>query len=368
MKVSQFAVVGMICLTTLGCRTDPAVQLLERQNRILEDEIWRLRDVVADYESGAMSYPAETPPPESYRPADRPEPEPPTAVDSPEPTPRIDAPRPAPATPETPRSLSPPALQTGEPLQEGELPNVFEKVGPAKTSGPPETAPPDEEGDKEDDQERPEPEPTNSSGPGIRGDSSQVEQLVLNQLLTGGYDSDGRPGDEGIVVVVEPRDAQGRWVEAPAAMSVVVLDPALEGDAARVARWDFSVEQTRALVLRAGLGRGIGLDMDWPDAPPLHTELLVHVRYATSDGRNLQADGRISIELPEGRTAGWVPRPKRATEPPNSPGKAQPTQPAATARPTATARPAEPTNRTAALPSRPTKPEPQRPVWSPDRP
>jgi len=49
-----------------------------------------------------------------------------------------------------------------------------------------------------------------------------------------------------LLVVVEPRDRTGRTVDAPANMSVVVIDPALEGNAARVARWDFTVAETAA--------------------------------------------------------------------------------------------------------------------------
>ncbi len=35
-----------------GCRTDPALTLLERENRLQEDEIYRLRRVIRVYESG----------------------------------------------------------------------------------------------------------------------------------------------------------------------------------------------------------------------------------------------------------------------------------------------------------------------------
>src|SRR3972149_3756822 len=52
MKRSLLTVAGLIALTLAGCRTDPGVALLERQNRLLEDEIYRLRGVIQDYEDG----------------------------------------------------------------------------------------------------------------------------------------------------------------------------------------------------------------------------------------------------------------------------------------------------------------------------
>jgi len=52
MKLPTIALAALACLTLLGCRTDPSVTLLERQNRMLEDEVYRLREVVEDYRSG----------------------------------------------------------------------------------------------------------------------------------------------------------------------------------------------------------------------------------------------------------------------------------------------------------------------------
>ena len=58
-------------------------------------------------------------------------------------------------------------------------------------------------------------------------------KLVINKRLTGGLDRDGHNGDEGVLVVFEPRDAQDRLVNAVGDVSIVVMDPALEGAAQR---------------------------------------------------------------------------------------------------------------------------------------
>ncbi|HEX3725755.1 MAG TPA: hypothetical protein VHV08_05905, partial [Pirellulales bacterium] len=42
----------------------------------------------------------------------------------------------------------------------------------------------------------------------------QPTQIVINKKLTGGLDRDGRNGDDGLLVVVEPRDAAGNLVDA----------------------------------------------------------------------------------------------------------------------------------------------------------
>ena len=70
-------------------------------------------------------------------------------------------------------------------------------------------------------------------------------------------------------------------------MSVVVLDPAFEGEAARVARWDFTAAETAAMFRRTGTESAIHLTMAWPGDPPAHGKLHLFVRYVTADGRKL---------------------------------------------------------------------------------
>ena len=48
MKSWHFAVVALALLATAGCRSDPAIAVLERELRLKEDEIYRLRAAVED--------------------------------------------------------------------------------------------------------------------------------------------------------------------------------------------------------------------------------------------------------------------------------------------------------------------------------
>ena len=68
----------------------------------------------------------------------------------------------------------------------------------------------------------------------------KVTHLFLNPL-SGGADFDGQPGDDGLRVVIEPRNATDEFVPEAGALSVVLLDPERQGESARVARWDSDV-------------------------------------------------------------------------------------------------------------------------------
>ena len=124
-----------------------------------------------------------------------------------------------------------------------------------------------------------------------------MSEMVPDTVFTPGGLSDGG-GDKGLLVVVEPRDAENRAIDAPAEVSVAVLDPAVldrEGYATRVARWDFTAGEIAKLFRRTSAGPAIHIELTWPEAPPAHSKLHVFVRYTTSDGRRLEANQSIEV-------------------------------------------------------------------------
>ncbi len=244
MKSWQFTLIGLALLAVAGCRSDPNIGPLERELRLQEDELYRLQECIEDYRISLESARRES------------------AVLRK----RLEA----------------------EQNEQDEPDESTDKLVPPSIELPPEP-------------------PSGGKVHGIIEQSDKVSQLMLDRQLTGGYNADGQPGDEGIVVYLQTRDAAGRSVAVPGEVSVVVLDPALDGEAARVARWDFTAQQTAEALRRQGPGRAMQLEMVWPAAPPIHGELHLYVRYTTSDGRKLQVDGPIQVELPDGHATTWTP-------------------------------------------------------------
>ena len=388
MRTWQFAVVGLALLATAGCRSDPAVPILERELRLKEDEIYRLRAVVDEFQDSASSCPE--------RAADGPKstmPSEPEAA-APRHRPGLAAPNgikpPAVELPSQPATHIPDSLKAPAGSLPPGIPDVPEELQrPSKPLNPIEKEPHGSFHQPATDRAAPS-DPGESDGPSLErgaggaasrprhaimasqsasaepfmpsGDSRRVAAVALNRILTGGINADDRSGDQGLLVVVEPRDRAGRTIDAPADMSVVVLDSALEGDAARVARWDFTAAETAAMFRRTGSARAIHLTTAWPADPPAHNKLHLFVRYVTADGRKLQADQPVEVALAGDRTARWnrndlSARTSQPTEGESASESWRPNE-------TPAARIPGPTPHTA---TRSDDAKSRRPVWSPER-
>lgn len=130
--------------------------------------------------------------------------------------------------------------------------------------------------------------------------SSDVVDVRLHALLTGGLDRDGVPGDEGIQVVLEPLDANGQVLPAPAEVAVALMDHTLPPGEQRLAYWAFPADEAGEHRRSGGISRGLQFDLLWgKERYPANRELDVYARYTTSDGRALTAQHKVRVRLPE---------------------------------------------------------------------
>lgn len=146
----------------------------------------------------------------------------------------------------------------------------------------------------------------------------RVETIQLNPRLTHGVDFDGVPGDDGISVLIEPRNRSGGFVPETGRISIVLLDPDQADDAAaRIARWDFEADSIRKFLQTDSLDSGVLLRLPWQDKIPDRKRLHLFVRYLTEDGRKLETDRQIEIESADLIAQRWAPRsspsPERAS-------------------------------------------------------
>jgi len=308
MKLWPIAAIGLSCLLSSGCRTDPAIQLLERDNRRLEDEIYRLRACLDDYQSGTIASETES---VTTKPRHRDRAE------------ESDSSRSNDLPPGASRAN--PSVEGDFEKPENEIQGIPSRSNTAPPRGPTpanrpgafhaprdsrampgiEPAGPALRGASDDDPVPPRVPAENTSyiSP-PKGDSYQAVQIVLHDQLCTASDADG------LRVVFEARDRRDRRIDAPAAVSVVLIDPALVPRSgitppeARIARWDYPADAVASMFRKVGGGNAIYIEAPWPDKAPEQKRLLLFVRYTTRDGRKLQNEKGVPLVIrpPEDRT------------------------------------------------------------------
>jgi hypothetical protein len=143
----------------------------------------------------------------------------------------------------------------------------------------------------------------------------RITHIELNPILTGGIDLDNTSGDDGLTIVLEPRNADNEFVPLAGPITVVLLDYAKrsEGSAALIARWKIDAPTVHKSIVNDEYGRGIQLRLPWSDGPPENSKLRLDIRYTTVDGRHLDAQADVFVTLPGQSSARWTPRAPRSS-------------------------------------------------------
>ena len=122
----------------------------------------------------------------------------------------------------------------------------------------------------------------------------KITHLVINPSRTVCFDGDGDSLSDGLALVVEPRDADERLVTAAGDITVTVHDPSVQPIAALVGQdvdagaciARFDVPQAEAInhFRRTSRARGLHFVFRWQGPPPASGHIMVRVRMTSFDG------------------------------------------------------------------------------------
>lgn len=121
--------------------------------------------------------------------------------------------------------------------------------------------------------------------------------IRFNQLLTGGHDIDGQPGDELLNAVLIPHDVDGELVKLPGTIQLDVSDLTKPRGQQLIGSWEFSTKESRAFWHRGFISSGYIFRLPWQQVPET-PELLLHARLITPDGRQFDKSQIIHITPP----------------------------------------------------------------------
>lgn len=303
-------VVGLVGVLS-GCKTDLNQQLLERELRMQEDQIYHLQDQLRTKSARLERTAGEN---ASLRrqlgigdgatsPGGRAS-SAPTFVPPP-PLPKVSVPglqspgagsaapgalRFSPGGAGAPAALPPPRPSSGSPgVPPGLVPPALDGVPPLPSAG---LAPPGRRLSFEE---------------SLAGET-RISHLVVNPERTECFDGDGDGIAEGLAIVVEPRDADERLVAAAGDLVIFVNDPAAPpgngfvaavptdpGEGGCIARWDIPEAEAQGHFRRTSRARGLHFLLRWPGPAPRSPTVHVHVVMTTFDGSVHRVDVPVAV-------------------------------------------------------------------------
>lgn len=145
-------------------------------------------------------------------------------------------------------------------------------------------------------------------GPGRGGFSPIDVKDVQVGRGTGGIDEDNQAGDEGIQVILVPRDSDGTAVKAPGNARVTLVAISPEGLKAPVSTWDVTGGYLKRNWKAGLLSQGYHVALPWQVAPPSE-KLRIVVQFQTPDGAVFEAERDIQVRLPHLRPEVTTPKP-----------------------------------------------------------
>jgi len=289
-----------------GCKTDISHQLLERELRMQEDQIYLLQDEIqekcarldqAAAENLSLRRQLGLVPPDAAPPAGRSAPAPGRGPTRAAPPALVPPDVSAPAVVAPPLTLPEPAGSS--PSADGP------RFSPPGGAAPPATIlPPTLEGVP------PLPDEPNARGaaaaPDVRRLSHEeslsaegrITHLVVTPSRTTCFDGDGDGASDGLAVVFEPRDADERLVTAGGDVTIVAYDPAAPGgpEGAQLARWEVPAAEALAHFRRTSRARGLHFTLPWQGRPPAGDHVRIFVKLTSFDGQSFETDATVPAQ------------------------------------------------------------------------
>jgi len=132
--------------------------------------------------------------------------------------------------------------------------------------------------------------------------AGRITHLVVNPARTECFDGNGDGLSDGLAIVIEPRDGDERLVTAAGDVSITVFDGSGPPSSGPVARWDIPATEAIARFRRTSRNRGLHFVLRWPGQPPQGEHVRVQVSLTTFEATSFETDCTVAVR-PQQRAA-----------------------------------------------------------------
>ncbi len=125
-----------------------------------------------------------------------------------------------------------------------------------------------------------------------------VTEIKLERL-TGGADYDGKSGDDGVTVYVQPVDQDGHVIKAAGDLRIELFDLANPDGKRRIGEYRLDAEHARKHWHGRLMTNHYTIKCPWRAKPPVHDEITVRVEFTDYlTGRTFRAQKSVKIKRP----------------------------------------------------------------------
>lgn len=123
-----------------------------------------------------------------------------------------------------------------------------------------------------------------------------VDRIELDRL-SAGYDTDGKPGDDGVVLYVQPKDKEGAVLKVAGTLKVTLFDLQNPPESNVLAEYNFDAKTTRGLWFGRLMTNHFTIRCPLP-IRPAHDRITAEVVFTELlTGRTFRAQGVYTLKL-----------------------------------------------------------------------
>lgn len=147
----------------------------------------------------------------------------------------------------------------------------------------------------------------------------RIVEIAFQPALSRAVSFDGDNQDDGLFLVLQPKNEQGQVVAIAGAVSIEVIDPSREGNSPVIGKWNYSPAEIEDKIQPIGSKQGIHLTLPWNGPNPKGDRVIVIATYQMDNGRKVIGKKEIFLNSGTGLKTVWTPRSARDSSPAQTP-------------------------------------------------
>ena len=138
---------------------------------------------------------------------------------------------------------------------------------------------------------------------------ARVREIDWHPTMCRSQNTDGKPGDDGLYLVMVPRNSAGQFVPTTGKMTIVVEETLADGTVARIGRYEYTAEELKEHLEPVGSAPGLHIPIRWSERVPSGTSVDVYAKFSMADGTTMVNRRSISLrKIVAGGPSTWTPR------------------------------------------------------------